>query len=63
MATTIANGHASGSAMDAIFPEALKTLKEADPEVYGIIEDEKARQWWGPSQKFQMADGLAVPER
>eukprot|EP00884_Botryococcus_braunii_P011887 jgi/Botrbrau1/2069/Bobra.0047s0034.1 len=47
MAALLANGHGSGTAMDAIFPEALKTLKEADPEVFGIIEDEKARQWKG----------------
>ena len=31
--------------MDAIFPEAHTPLAEYDPEVYGIIEDEKARQW------------------
>ena len=31
--------------METIFPEALKSLQEADPEVYGIIEDEKKRQW------------------
>lgn len=31
-----------------VFPEALKSLKEADPEIYGIIQDEKARQWWAP---------------
>ncbi|KAK9817163.1 hypothetical protein WJX72_010560 [[Myrmecia] bisecta] len=33
--------------MDAIFPESLKHLQEADPEVYGIIQDEKRRQWKG----------------
>lgn len=33
--------------MDAVFPEGLKHLQEADPEVYGIIEDEKKRQWKG----------------
>jgi hypothetical protein len=32
-------------AMNAIFPEALTPLKEADPEVYGIVQDEKVRQW------------------
>lgn len=37
------NGHAD--VMGAIFPEALSSLKVADPEVYGIIEDEKKRQW------------------
>lgn len=25
--------------------EALKTLVEVDPELHGIIEDEKRRQW------------------
>jgi glycine hydroxymethyltransferase len=33
--------------MDAVFPEALKSLREADPEIYSIIEDEKERQWKG----------------
>ncbi|CAG9463896.1 unnamed protein product [Pedinophyceae sp. YPF-701] len=33
--------------MDGVFPEALKALKDADPEVYGIIQDEKKRQWTG----------------
>jgi glycine hydroxymethyltransferase len=33
--------------MDSVFPEGLKRLREADPEVYGIIEDEKERQWKG----------------
>jgi hypothetical protein len=28
-----------------VFPEARSSLKEADPEVYGIIQDEKKRQW------------------
>lgn len=31
--------------MKAIFPEALKSLAQADPEVAAIIEDEKRRQW------------------
>ncbi|KAG1673705.1 hypothetical protein FOA52_010574 [Chlamydomonas sp. UWO 241] len=33
--------------MSAVFPEALHSLADADPEVYGIIQDEKARQWKG----------------
>lgn len=33
------------SAMEAVFPEALKSLKEADPELHSIVEDEKRRQW------------------
>ena len=32
-------------AMKDVFPEALTTLQAADPEVYGIIQDEKKRQW------------------
>mmetsp|Transcript_16863 Transcript_16863/g.50535 ORF Transcript_16863/g.50535 Transcript_16863/m.50535 type:complete len:180 (+) Transcript_16863:202-741(+) len=40
------NGHQVAD-MSAIFPEALTSLKEADPEVFGIIEDEKKRQWHG----------------
>lgn len=32
--------------MDAIFPEALLSLREADPELADIIEDEKLRQWY-----------------
>jgi hypothetical protein len=45
-----ANGHSAASTKDAasmaqVFPEALRSLKEADPEIYGIIQDEKARQW------------------
>lgn len=39
-----ANGFHRDDRMSGIFPEALKSLKEADPEVYGIIEDEKVRQ-------------------
>eukprot|EP01024_Parvocaulis_polyphysoides_P028548 TRINITY_DN2579_c0_g2_i1.p1 TRINITY_DN2579_c0_g2~~TRINITY_DN2579_c0_g2_i1.p1 ORF type:complete len:521 (+),score=75.65 TRINITY_DN2579_c0_g2_i1:132-1565(+) len=33
--------------MQSVFPEALDTLKHADPEVFGIIEQEKQRQWSG----------------
>ena len=33
------------SQMQGIFPEALQSLQEADPEVHGIIQDEKKRQW------------------
>jgi hypothetical protein len=31
--------------MKSVFPEALMSLHEADPEVAAIIEDEKRRQW------------------
>lgn len=33
--------------MQSIFPEALSTLKDADPEVFALIEAEKKRQWKG----------------
>ncbi len=36
---------AAAADMLAVFPEALKRLAEADPEVAAIIEDEKRRQW------------------
>lgn len=39
------NGAVHSGAMDAVFPEAMKSLREADPEVAAIIEDEKRRQW------------------
>ena len=29
---------------EAIFPEALKSLKEADPDVYALVQKEKLRQ-------------------
>lgn len=49
----VSNGaHASGvggsdhaHCMNRVFPEARKGLKEADPEVYAIVRDEKRRQW------------------
>lgn len=43
---TSANGVAAHDRdMKAVFPEALKSLASADPEVAAIIEDEKRRQW------------------
>jgi hypothetical protein len=41
-------GKMASGPMKPIFPESLTQLQEADPEVYGIIEDEKDRQWCGP---------------
>ena len=41
----MANGKLSS--MQGVFPEALQSLREADPEVHGIIQDEKKRQWCG----------------
>ena len=37
-----------GQAMDPmedVFPDALKTLEQADPEMYQLIRKEKERQW------------------
>ena len=44
-AKPMANGKLSS--MQGVFPEALQSLREADPEVHGIIQDEKKRQWCG----------------
>lgn len=33
------------ASMQAVFPDALTPLRECDPEVYGLIQEEKARQW------------------
>lgn len=45
-----ANGNGCHAKADAskltdIFPEAHQTLADADPEIYGIVEQEKVRQW------------------
>jgi hypothetical protein len=42
--TATANG-SSCSGLGNVFPEALSSLKLADPEIYQIIQDEKSRQW------------------
>jgi glycine hydroxymethyltransferase len=33
--------------MEHVFPEALKSLQEADPEIFSLVQDEKVRQWKG----------------
>lgn len=38
-------GPAHKDAMTRVFPEALKSLKDADPELAAILKDEKKRQW------------------
>lgn len=38
------NGDHAG-AMARVFPEALGTLEQVDPELHAIIQDEKRRQW------------------
>ena len=47
MTGTHANGNGAGdkAKLQAVFPEALTPLAQADPEVFGIIQDEKQRQW------------------
>jgi hypothetical protein len=40
------NGLANASVLAGVFPEALQSLREADPEVYAIIQDEAKRQWY-----------------
>ena len=35
----------TAATMEGVFPDALTPLVEADPEVFGILEDEKKRQW------------------
>ncbi len=48
-------GKMASGPMKPIFPESLTQLQEADPEVYGIIEDEKDRQWCAPAAARQAA--------
>jgi hypothetical protein len=36
---------AMAKAMQAVFPDALTPLAECDPEVFALIQEEKARQW------------------
>jgi hypothetical protein len=33
------------AAMKAVFPDALSPLRECDPEVFALIQEEKTRQW------------------
>ena len=35
------------AAFQKIFPEALQSLADADPEVFSLVQDEQARQWKG----------------
>ena len=58
------NGHTGGRLLAEVFPEAHMTLREADPEVYAIVEDEKVRQWKGieliASENFTSAPVMEV---
>ena len=42
--TASGNGNPAQGGMDAVFPEALASLQDADPEMFHLIEDEKRRQ-------------------
>lgn len=56
------NGNCKAAqANDAVFPEALASLKQADPEIYSIIQDEKARQWWVACAGFSSSVLLVMP--
>lgn len=44
--------------MEGVFPEALSSLRNADPELFSIIEDEKERQWYRPSVNDRHALGM-----
>ena len=47
--------------MEGVFPEALASLRNADPELYSIIEDEKERQWYvGQLKRFMRLHPQAV---
>ncbi|GBF90374.1 serine hydroxymethyltransferase [Raphidocelis subcapitata] len=53
-----------GNKMDRVFPEAKASLKQADPELYGILKDERRRQWLGieliASENFTSAPVMEV---
>ncbi len=51
---------AHGHDMLAMFPEALISLAEADPEVAAIIENEKRRQWCVRRRRVANQLGLAA---
>lgn len=48
--------------MEAVFPEALLPLNQADPELAAIINDEKHRQWYGCASCVSAGiEGVATP--
>ena len=47
-------------AMAPVFPEALVQLEAADPEVYAIIQDEKARQWCAIAGRHALFPGRGL---
>lgn len=40
-------GEGNSALLKEVFPEGVMSLKEADPELYAIIKDEKHRQRYG----------------
>ena len=44
--------------MEGVFPEALSSLRNADPELFSIIEDEKERQWYFHNMNGRLALGM-----
>ena len=48
------------SLMQSVFPESHLTLKVADPEVFGIIENEKERQWCASVPVIFVALGIEL---
>lgn len=41
--------------MESVFPEARSVLKDADPEMYALVQDEKVRQWYVSTRKIAHA--------
>jgi len=48
---------------EAIFPEALQPLKEADPVIYGLIQKEKLRQMYAPAPRPTSVSQIPNPFR
>ena len=46
--------------MEGIFPGAHTTLKQADAEIYALLEAEKERQWYGDELNARRWLGGAV---
>lgn len=61
---TNGNGVHAQASLGPIFPEAHMSFKDADPELYAIVQDEKVRQWKGieliASENFTSAPVMEV---
>lgn len=53
--------HPPPKPQDAIFPEALKTLKQADPDVYNLVQKEKLRQMYVKDNTLGTRRSIAFP--